>query len=95
LLTSVTARNGYTQTLTYNAGNQLVSVKDSYQRALSFTYTDALLNTVTTPDGLVLTYGYTASSTTSAMTGSHPFPTPPVRRLARRICTKAPSCHLA
>jgi len=59
LLTSIQARNGYTQTLTYNSSDQLVSVSDSYNRTLAFTYQNYLLQTVTTPDGLVLTYGYT------------------------------------
>jgi RHS repeat-associated protein len=59
--TSVQARNGYTQTLHYNSGNQLLSVKDSYNRTLTFTYQNGLLQTVTTPDGLVLTYSYTSS----------------------------------
>jgi RHS repeat-associated protein len=72
-LASITARNGYTQTLTYSS-NQLQSVTDSYGRSLSFTYTAAyvfaangflasgsgLLHTVTTPDGLVLTFTQTA-----------------------------------
>ena len=57
-LTSIKARGGYTQTLSYNAANQLTSVTDTYQRTLSFTYQGGLLQTVTTPDGLVLTYGY-------------------------------------
>jgi RHS repeat-associated protein len=62
LLTSIQARNGYTQTLQYNAaGTQLTSVTDSYNRTLTFTYAGGLLQTVTTPDGLVLTYTYTAA----------------------------------
>ena len=35
LLTTIAARNGYTQTLQYNASNQLVSVTDSYNRSLT------------------------------------------------------------
>ena len=72
-LASITARNGYTQTLTYS-GNQLQSVTDSYGRSLTFTYTGAyvyapigflasgsgVLETVTTPDGLVITFTLTA-----------------------------------
>ncbi len=58
-------RNGYTQTLTYNSSNQLLSVADSYGRSLTFSYSGPLLHTVTTPDGLVLTYGFTSSGITA------------------------------
>ena len=61
ILTSIRARNGYTQTLNYNNGSQLASVTDSYNRTLSFIYQNGLLQTVTTPDGTVLTYGYNSS----------------------------------
>jgi hypothetical protein len=61
ILTSIKARNGYTQTLSYNGGNQLTSVTDSYRRSLSFAYSNGLLSTVTAPDGLVLSYGYNSS----------------------------------
>ena len=57
-LTSIQTRNGYTQTLKYNAQNQLESVTDSYGRQLLFTYKGNALQTVTTPDGLILTYAY-------------------------------------
>ena len=59
-LNSIQLRNGYTQTLHYNANNQLTSVTDSYNRALNFTYANGLLQTLSTPDGLTFTYGYTA-----------------------------------
>jgi RHS repeat-associated protein len=59
LLDSIRLRNGYTQTLKYNASHQLESVTDSYGRELLFKYlSSGTLDTVTTPDGLVLTYGY-------------------------------------
>jgi RHS repeat-associated protein len=63
LLQSIAARNGYTQTLNYT-GSQLTSVSDSYTgRSLGFTYyTSGLLETLTTPDGLVLTYSYTPAT---------------------------------
>ena len=64
LLTTIAARNGYTQTLHYNASNQLVSVTDSYNRSLTLAYQNGLLQTVTTPDGLILTYGYSSSGVT-------------------------------
>jgi RHS repeat-associated protein len=60
LLNSIKARNGYTQTLSYNGNNQLRSVTDSYGRSLNLTYSNGLLQTVTTPDALVLTFTYTA-----------------------------------
>jgi RHS repeat-associated protein len=61
VLSSVRTRNGYEQDLRYGIGNQLLSVTDSFSRSLIFSYQGSLLQTVTTPDGLVLTYGYGAS----------------------------------
>lgn len=58
ILTSITYRNGYTQTLLYNAGNQLTSVADSYGRSLSLTYENGLLQNVTTPDAVALAFNY-------------------------------------
>jgi len=47
---------------TFNA-SYLTSVTDSYGRSLSFTYNDQhLIETVSTPDSLVLTIGYTSST---------------------------------
>jgi RHS repeat-associated protein len=63
LLQSVKARNGYEQTLSYGSSNLLASVTDSYNRSLGFTYLNGLLQAVTTPDGLVLAYGYAPSGT--------------------------------
>jgi len=80
LLTSIQARNGYTQTLSYNASNQLVAVSDSYGRTLSLTYQAGLLATVTTPDGLVLSYGYAASGN-SYLLASVSYSTSPVTSL--------------
>jgi YD repeat-containing protein len=61
LLQSITARNGYTQTMKYNGSNQLLAVTDSYGRSLAFAYKDGLLETVTTPDKTTLTYGFNAA----------------------------------
>jgi RHS repeat-associated protein len=61
LLTSIQARDGYTQTLQYTAGKQLGSVTDSFGRSLQFAYQSNLLQTVTAPNGLVLTYNYDSS----------------------------------
>lgn len=62
LLTSIRWRNGYTQTLRYNPSNQLTSVTDSYNRTLTFVYQGALLQSLTTPDGIVVAYVYDAGS---------------------------------
>ncbi len=61
LLQSIQARDGYTQTMRYNTSHQLTSVIDSFNRTLTFTYQGGLLTTFTTPNGLVLTYGYSSS----------------------------------
>jgi RHS repeat-associated protein len=63
LLNTIKARNGYTQSLTYNTNDQLTTVTDSYNRSLSFTYgSTGLLATLTTPDGNTVTYGYDTTS---------------------------------
>ena len=63
-LASIKTRNGYTQTLNRNGSNQLTSVTDSYGRSLTFAYGSGpggqFVQTVTTPDGLVLTFTYNA-----------------------------------
>ncbi len=61
VLTAVQSRNGYTQTLSYDTNSLLTTVKDSYNRTISLGVQNGLLQTVTTPDGLVLTYGYDVS----------------------------------
>ena len=55
---AIEAPNGYTQTLSYNEQNQLVTVTDSRGRTLTFTYEGSALRTVTAPDGLVLSYAF-------------------------------------
>ena len=60
-LSSIQLRGGYSQTLQYNPSNQLTSVTDIYNRTLQLTYSNGLLQTVTTPDALVLTYAYNSS----------------------------------
>src|SRR5262249_5042604 len=61
-LTSIRARNGHTQTLEYDPTTQHVTrVSDSFGRSLSFNYQGGLLQSVATPDGLVLTYAYSQS----------------------------------
>jgi RHS repeat-associated protein len=69
VLTSVKTRDGYTQWLLYNS-NHLLSVSDSFDRTLQFNYQGDRLHTVTTPGGLVLTYGYDASDRLSSATYS-------------------------
>ena len=74
VLSSITYRGGYTETLAYNGSGQLSTVTDSYGRALTFTYTGGLLTQVTTPDSLVLTYGYTSGLLTSVSYNTSPVP---------------------
>lgn len=78
LLDSITLRNGYTQTMTYNSGNQLTAVADSYNRQLALSYSNGVVNTVTTPDGLVLTYGYNSINSTDDQLASVSYSTSPV-----------------
>jgi RHS repeat-associated protein len=66
-LTQIKARNGYTQTLTYNGMNQLAKVTDSYNRTLTFTYSNGLLSEMTTPENNTFTYNYNANKTLSYM----------------------------
>src|SRR5271165_5409024 len=72
VLNTITKRNGYQQTLSYTAatgcagGTVLCSVTDSYGRTLSFTYSGGVMTQLTTPDSLVVTYGY---SLTNAIAG--------------------------
>jgi len=79
VLNIIQARNGYTQTLTYNASNQqLASVTDSYGRRLTFTYNaSGLLQTLGTPDARTFTYGYTATTSAQNLTSvTYPTTTP-------------------
>jgi YD repeat-containing protein len=93
LLNIIQARNGYTQTLTYNASNKLASVTDSYGRTLNFTYAaSGLLQTLGTPDGGTFTYGYTATTSGQNLT-SVTYPTAP-RQPATLISTKTPICPI-
>jgi RHS repeat-associated protein len=57
-LQTIRSRNDYSQTLSYSGTNQLISVSDFYNRTLNFTYSGGLLQSVTTPDGLILSYGF-------------------------------------
>jgi YD repeat-containing protein len=61
-IATIKAPNGYTQTLSYNPQYQLTAVTDSHGRTLTFTYTGSALNTLTTPDGLVLSYTFDSKS---------------------------------
>lgn len=68
LLSSVKFRNGYTQTLSY-ASSQLWQVTDSYNRSLVLSYTSGFLNTLTTPDTLVLTYSFSSAGFNTLLAG--------------------------
>ena len=65
---TITLRNGYTQTMHYNGSQQLTSVTDSYSRSLTLGYSGGLLQTVATPDGTTMTYGFTAVGGNSVLT---------------------------
>jgi len=80
-LTSIQARNGYTQTLNYT-GAVLTSVTDSYGRSLSFAYnSDATLASVTTPDHTTISYGYTTASG-GRILSSATYPTSPAETMS-------------
>jgi RHS repeat-associated protein len=76
LLESIKARNGYTQTLSYNGSDQLTSVTDSYSRGLTLSYSGSLLASIGTPDSTTISYTFTTSGGTSLLS-SVSFPTSP------------------
>jgi RHS repeat-associated protein len=81
VLAAIKSRNGYTQTLSYFASGRLETVTDSYGRRLSLNYGgNAMLETVLTPDGTTITYGYTSSTSGLNLT-SVTFPTSPATNL--------------
>lgn len=63
-LISIRMREGYQQTFAYDNG-KLISVTDSFGRALRFSYQGNRLRTLTTPGGLVVTYGFTQGTPNS------------------------------
>ena len=65
VLQTIKARNGYTQTMHYNGLGQLTSVTDSFNRQLMLANSGGLLQSVITPDGTTLLYGYTSGVLTS------------------------------
>src|SRR3981189_3228419 len=66
------APNGYTQTLQYDSNNAPATVTDSFNRQLSFTYNNGRLAAVSTPDSLILTYGYPGNHLTSVSYNTTP-----------------------
>jgi YD repeat-containing protein len=58
-LLSTRARDGYLQTLHYDANGHLASVTDSYNRTLTFAFANGVLQQMTDPDGKVYSYAYT------------------------------------
>jgi RHS repeat-associated protein len=78
LLTSIRYRDGYTQTLQYNANNQLILVTDSYGRTLSISWNGSnFISSITTPDGLVYNYSYTSTQNISNLLSAVTYPTSP------------------
>jgi len=60
-LQTITLRNGWTYTLSYDSQNRLVSVTNAFDRSLGFAYNGAgHLAAVTAPDGSQIVYGYDA-----------------------------------
>jgi RHS repeat-associated protein len=74
---SITLRNGYAQTLAYDSNYDLVSVTDSYNRQLTFVNSGCNASTITTPDGLVLTYAYNTVNYTNDQLASVSYSTSP------------------
>jgi RHS repeat-associated protein len=78
-LSTIVARNGYTQSLSYTTGLLLHTVTDSYSRVLTFKYagTGTLLTNVVTPDSATgITYGFTSGMLTTVT-----YPTSPTTTL--------------
>ena len=67
VLNAIRARNGYTQSLQYDGNNRLTIVTDSFGRSLQFTYQNGLLQSLSTPDSLVLTYSYAAAGSSNRL----------------------------
>ncbi|MGH6941069.1 DUF6531 domain-containing protein, partial [Hypericibacter sp.] len=68
-LTTITQRNGYQQSLTYDGSGSLSTVTDSYSRSLSFTYTGSRLTAMVAADGGVYTYSYDQSFSAYGLVG--------------------------
>ena len=93
-LTSIRARNGYTQTLAYNGLGQLSTVTDSYTatnaaRKLTFSYSQGMVQTVVTPDNTIA-YGLTYSGIipTGLLNGF----VPPPDQLSSVVSRAPPGC---
>jgi RHS repeat-associated protein len=67
ILREIRFRNGYTQSLIYDASGLLSSVVDSFDRSLLFTYDDGRLATLTTPEGTVTSYSFEPSQAGGAL----------------------------
>ena len=57
-LLTITTRNGYQQTLAYDANGHLSTVTDSFSRQISLSFELDKLKTVTAADGTIYTYRY-------------------------------------
>jgi RHS repeat-associated protein len=76
VLQTITSRNGYTQTLSYNSSGQLSQVTDSYNRILALSYSNGLLQAITTPDETTINYGFGATTEGNELT-TVTYPTSP------------------
>jgi YD repeat-containing protein len=68
----------YTQLASSEGLPQSITLRNGYGRQLAFTYANGVVSTVTTPDGLVLTYGYNSVSNPNDQLASVSYSTSPV-----------------
>jgi len=67
-VTALVDPNGLQTIVVYDGNGKLGIVEDPYGRQILFSYTGDRLASATTPDGLVITYGYDASSRLTSVT---------------------------
>jgi RHS repeat-associated protein len=67
-VTALVEPNGLQTVVVYDGNGKLGIVEDPYGRQILFSYTGDRLSSATTPDGLVISYGYDASSRLTSVT---------------------------
>ena len=68
LLQTITQRNGWVMTYSYNATNQLIQITNRFGRTLQLAYnTNGLLSQITTPDAQTISYEYDSASRLSVV----------------------------